>query len=63
MAVCVRSAHLRARQVRVERSAGAVVLESGEALQLIAHERHLLRRSDAEPLIRKGLVEHCMPGR
>ncbi|KAG8461204.1 hypothetical protein KFE25_002393 [Diacronema lutheri] len=45
--------------VRVERSAGAVVLASGQVLQLNAHERHLLRRADAEPLILQGLVEHC----
>lgn len=40
-------------EVRVEKWGGAVVLESGQALQLLAHERHLLRRADAEPLIRQ----------
>ncbi|KAJ1616020.1 hypothetical protein T492DRAFT_896377, partial [Pavlovales sp. CCMP2436] len=42
-------------EVRVEKSGGAVMLESGQTLQLVAHERHLLRRTDVEPLIRQGL--------
>mmetsp|Transcript_18855 Transcript_18855/g.48082 ORF Transcript_18855/g.48082 Transcript_18855/m.48082 type:complete len:195 (-) Transcript_18855:186-770(-) len=46
-------------EVRVEKSGGAVMLESGQTLQLVAHERHLLRRTDVEPLIRQGLVAHC----
>mmetsp|Transcript_5399 Transcript_5399/g.14843 ORF Transcript_5399/g.14843 Transcript_5399/m.14843 type:complete len:199 (+) Transcript_5399:104-700(+) len=49
-------------EVRVPRTRGSLMLESGVELDLRANETHFLKRSDVEPLIRQGLVEHVANG-
>jgi len=45
-------------QVMVLRDAGKVALDDGSALELKQGKRVYLRRHEAEPLIRQGLLQH-----
>eukprot|EP01111_Echinosteliopsis_oligospora_P019164 TRINITY_DN9116_c0_g1_i2.p1 TRINITY_DN9116_c0_g1~~TRINITY_DN9116_c0_g1_i2.p1 ORF type:complete len:127 (+),score=19.54 TRINITY_DN9116_c0_g1_i2:317-697(+) len=45
-------------EVRVKQDVGALVTESGNTINLRANTTHFLRRTDVEPLIRQGVLEH-----
>jgi GINS complex subunit 1 len=45
-------------EVRVLQDYGTIVTESGATITLKKDTRILLRRTDAEPLIRQGILEH-----
>jgi len=48
-------------EVVVLKSVGEVMTESG-SIRLRQGERHLLKRSDAEQMIRQGVLEHVWEG-
>ena len=45
-------------QVMVLKDAGKVALDDGSALELKQGKRVYLRRQEAEPLIRQGVLQH-----
>ena len=45
-------------QVRVMQDAGELDTEAGEVISLTQGSEHLLRRADAEQLIRQGVLRH-----
>ncbi|EGD73620.1 hypothetical protein PTSG_05328 [Salpingoeca rosetta] len=45
-------------QVRVLEDAGELDTETGEVISLTRGSEHLLRRADAEQLIRQGVLKH-----
>eukprot|EP01113_Clastostelium_recurvatum_P017367 TRINITY_DN2036_c0_g1_i1.p1 TRINITY_DN2036_c0_g1~~TRINITY_DN2036_c0_g1_i1.p1 ORF type:complete len:211 (+),score=19.71 TRINITY_DN2036_c0_g1_i1:42-635(+) len=47
-------------EVRVLKEQGEIMLESGQAVNLIAHTTHYLRRTDVETLVRQGILAHIV---